>query len=81
MLDPRAIALQGVGYGALLLALQGFADIPVVVPPAVSEYSGGAGYFSRLNAKYAREEREEIRRQNDLVMQIAMLAVTTGMME
>jgi hypothetical protein len=40
-LDARAIALQGVGFGALLTALQGFAPTttPPVLPPELPAYS------------------------------------------
>jgi hypothetical protein len=33
MLDPRAIAVQGIGYGVLLIALQGFAPAEQQTPP------------------------------------------------
>lgn len=46
-LSPRRIALQGLGAGALALALQGFAPLPVdaVQPPAdeAQGFHGGGG--------------------------------------
>jgi hypothetical protein len=32
-LDPRAIALQGLGFSALLIALEGLSPVVDVVPP------------------------------------------------
>lgn len=42
-MNPLAIALQGVGFGALLVAVQGFAAVEVVEPvlPIESTASGG----------------------------------------
>lgn len=44
-LDPRRIALQGVGFAALVVALQGFVAVDDTVPPVV--VSGGGGYRPR----------------------------------
>ena len=41
-LSARAIATQGVGFGALLIAVQGFLPIGVVEPPA---FALGGGRF------------------------------------
>lgn len=45
MADARAIALQGIGFGAAVLAVQGFLALssPPVLPPS----SGGGGFTFR----------------------------------
>lgn len=50
-LSPRAIALQGVGFGALFVALQGFTA--VVVPD-----QGGGGGTAVLHRPYLRPWRQ-----------------------
>lgn len=58
MLDPRAIALQGIGFGALQTAIQGFGT-EVIAPepiPDVIPYGSGRMVFP---------ERKQKRRDND----------------
>lgn len=47
MIAPMRVAVQGIGYGARLVALQGFGllvDVPPVVPPTIT---GGGGKSKR----------------------------------
>lgn len=53
-LSPRAIALQGVGYGALLVALQGLVAVDAGVAP--SGLSGGGGYGASAGGQISRSE-------------------------
>jgi len=41
-MNPIAIALQGIGYGALLVAVQGFLPPEPVLPWAPNFYGSGA---------------------------------------
>ncbi len=52
-LSPRAIALQGVGFGALLVALQGFG--PVVVD--LDQGGGGSAVLHRPHLRPWRKPR------------------------
>jgi hypothetical protein len=49
-LDPRAIALQGIGFGALLVALQGFA-------PVADQVSGGGPVREELRIKEPKKQK------------------------
>jgi hypothetical protein len=71
MLNPRAIAVQGVGFGRLFVALQGFVDAQPPAPREETIYGGGAlsqAEFKRLyhgtpelepTRRAARRRREE----------------------
>jgi hypothetical protein len=48
-LDPRAIALQGIGFGALLVALQGFAP--------VADQAGGGPVREELRIKAPKQQK------------------------
>ncbi len=61
-LDPRAIGLQGLGFGALCVALQGFAQVSVSPPPPEPP-PGFFGTPARIHYPIRpaqREEEEEI---------------------
>jgi hypothetical protein len=62
-LNPLAIAVQGIGFGALLVAAQGFAtvDIPsVVIPEPNRYYSVDNGAAQRAHRRQQLEEDEVI---------------------
>ncbi len=46
-LNPLAIALQGIGFGALLVALQGFSSAVALVEPPGGGSGGGGGFLRR----------------------------------
>ena len=58
-LSPLAIALQGIGYGPLLVGVQGFASVDILTPPP-----SGGGMAARfipflpVPAKRRRKRRE-----------------------
>ena len=62
MLNSLAIALQGVGYGSRVLALQGFFGVgvveepPPVAPVAHASGAGGDGNFRRRKRQLEDEE-------------------------
>ena len=68
MLDARAVALQGIGYSPLLVAVQGFAEAAV----AVSYADANARSYAKRRAPYGREygDADEMRRQVALMRQI-----------
>lgn len=43
MLDPRAIAVQGLGFAPRVLAVQGFADVASPVPTQLANPYGAGG--------------------------------------
>jgi hypothetical protein len=69
ILDPRAIALQGVGYAPLLVAVQGFAEAAVAVSYADAN---ARSYGKKRTAGYGRDysDADEMRRQIALMRQI-----------
>lgn len=69
MLDARAVALQGIGYSPLLVAVQGFAEAAVAVSYADAN---ARAYGKRRTAGYGREygDADEMRRQIALLRQI-----------
>lgn len=56
-LDARHIALQGIGYGVLFVALQGFATAEAPPPPNVQVGPAGRTVYAR---RPLRNEDEEI---------------------
>jgi hypothetical protein len=48
-LTPLAVALQGIGYGSFLSALQGLAD--VTVAPAAEDEAGPGGVHAPIKAR------------------------------
>jgi hypothetical protein len=69
MLDPRAVALQGIGFSPLLVAVQGFAEAAAAVSYADAN---ARAYGKRRTAGYGREygDAEEMRRSIALLRQI-----------
>jgi hypothetical protein len=59
MLSPRAIALQGLGFGAALIAVQGL--LPITAPvPQIDTSVGGSHRHQSLGApQWLRQAREE----------------------
>lgn len=86
MLDARAVALQGIGFGALPMAVQGFAEV------STAYYGGGGGAagvdsYRTPHAKHRvndpgldHEEliRAEIIREDEEILTVIMSAVTSG---
>lgn len=81
MLDARAIALQGIGFGALPVAVQGFTAIQV---GNIISGGGGAAGVSRYKLPTADvfEDEERIRaeiiRDDEEILTVIMSAVTSG---
>lgn len=67
-LNPRAIALQGIGFAAALAAVQGFAPVQDYVWDTTQ---GMAGAFNR--AQYNRLQRDD-----ELVTDLIVTLVTQG---
>ena len=67
MIDPLAIALQGIGFGPAQTVAQGLLDVPVTVvePPQ----GGGA---PRKNVRLVRDM---VQSDDDEVMELGLLAV------
>jgi hypothetical protein len=63
VISPRAVALQGLGYGALLTAVQGLASVAVIHQPAV------VGMSRRI------EVRSRRRNDDDEILLILMAAL------
>jgi hypothetical protein len=74
MLDPRAVALQGIGYGPAAIALFGVAEVAASSdPPDLAWINANArAYGKRRTAGYGREygDAEEMRRSIALLRQI-----------
>lgn len=70
-MNPRAIALQGVGFGAFLVAVQGFAVVNATIPEFIEPYSTEDG-FSR--AKF-------IDLQNKALINMLTTFVASGALE
>lgn len=68
MLSPRAVALQGIGFAAALVAVQGFAPVQDYV---WDTSQGIAGTFNR--AQYNRLQRDD-----ELVTDLIVTLVTQG---
>jgi hypothetical protein len=63
-LNARAIALQGIGFGLLLVATQGFAPVAVEKAPVAIVAPGGGGtsmaaYYDDVDAQVRRQILEE----------------------
>lgn len=56
-MTPRSIALQGIGFGVLLLALQGFG--PVTSEPASGPTGGGFRAVAASPLGHARQQKED----------------------
>lgn len=74
-LNARSIALRGIGFGALAVALHGF--VPVQEAPIHRNYGGGGGWGAEqshvtYDAEFALQE--QIKQEDEiLVMAIAQL--------
>lgn len=69
-MSARSIALQGIGYGARLTALQGFGDA-AVTPPVV--FQGGGRGFDRFRAQLEAED--------EIIVAVVIAALQTGMLQ
>lgn len=81
-LNPRAVALQGVGFSPRLMALQGFvvADAP---PPAFIDFGPG-GWAPK--SKRVRQEPEaynltRLHAEDREIVELLMVLVTKGFMD
>ena len=76
MINPRALALQGIGFSPAAVATQGFLAAEAVapfVPPDLAFINANArAYGKRRTAGYGREygDADEMRRQISLLRQI-----------
>jgi len=76
MLSTRAVALQGIGFGPRVLALQGFADIPVEVMAA----TGADGRRIETQAAQSVDFTLQARAEDEILLAVITQAVTTGML-
>ena len=67
-MSPRAIALQGIGFGLALVAVQGLSALEAILPTArLGSYStGDEGLHERIG------------RQNNLILQMTAAFISTG---
>lgn len=81
MLDPRAVALQGIGYSQLLVAVQGFADAVVGVDWVTEN---ARSYGKKRTRDYTPVQPEEridwalqmqIAEEDEIVLAVVMSAV------
>lgn len=73
MINPRALAVQGIGFAPSAIATQGFlAGIPVPVVVPVSYADANARSYAKRRTPYGREyaDADEMRRQIALLRQI-----------
>lgn len=57
MINPRAVATLGLGFGARATAVLGLLDLAPVIPPA--DESGGGGRWLRETIKPRRQNDDE----------------------
>ena len=67
-MNPLAIALQGIGFGVLLVAVQGFAGMSVIVEPSFPDITSSTGT-------------EMVARNNILILHLAAAFVATGALD
>ena len=74
MLDPRRIALQGIGYAAIAIAVQGFSPTVENIAPLAKTTHGAddALYNSEFGSRL---ELQRIQIQNELILAVVMAAV------
>lgn len=68
-MNPLAIALQGIGFGVALVAVQGFAVLGIEPASPTDFYSG------------ADDDSARITRQNNAVLQMVAAFLSTGALE
>jgi hypothetical protein len=85
ILDPMAIALQGIGYTPEAVAVQGFARVELFVAlPSVSGGGASAGvdaYRTIRKGLFGLDESDvvaQIHKQDDEVLAVIMMAVIRG---
>lgn len=86
MPDARAVALQGIGLGAMPVALQGFAEVSTAYYGGGGGAAGVASYRTphakhRVNdpgLDYEELIRAEIIREDEEILAVIMSAVTSG---
>lgn len=59
MLNARAIAVQGVGFGPRLTAVQGLSPFKIVTPPTGDIIPYGSGRLVRPEVKRKRRDRDD----------------------
>lgn len=72
-MNPLAIALQGIGFGAAMVAIQGFfSDENSVIQPVTSAFSGGGGPGSQIGLRefLASKKKRKPTRDNDTATSI-----------
>lgn len=77
-MTPRSIALQGIGYGALVVALQGFGPTEPVIPPNVVVGPRGEPQARELPINLSLARRLD---EDELMLAIIVAAVECGLLE
>lgn len=85
-LNPFAIAVQGVGYGPLLVSVQGLYPIeaPEPPPPYTPPLGGGAAWGKGKPRKQRLNMPADVidfSQQNEVIIGVVVIAVTSGMLE
>jgi len=75
--SPHAIAVQGIGFGPQLVAVQGFGELANQMLSAPDET--GPDPYAEVQQRLA--QRRRIQRQNSLIVQLVMAAVTSGVLQ
>lgn len=75
MLNPRAIATLGIGFGALAVATIGF----IVEPDVTAQRSSSGGGYSRA-IKHYQQPIQTIRHDRD-IMDIMHMVIASGILE
>jgi hypothetical protein len=83
ILDPLAIALQGIGYTPEAVAVQGFAqvDLFVALPSGGGASAGVDAYRTIRKGLFGLDESDvvaQIHKQDDEVLAVIMMAVIRG---
>lgn len=83
MLSPRAIALQGVGFGPSAMAAQGLTVVDLYVVISGGGGGGGSAGVASYKKHLPSYEHEDdlvqlIHQQDDEVLQVIVMAVISG---
>ena len=85
-LDPRRIALQGIGSAAFAIAVQGFAATAALTASPTAYYGGGKGGVSEIDTYHdwraelvEKAEARRVHAQNQLIVAAVMAAMAQGL--
>ncbi len=79
MLNPHAIAVQGLGYTPRLAAAQGLANVDIVVPPIVVEDTI-SGYGARPMVRVPVPSFVQLIDEDDLLLLCAAGMIAAGLL-